>query len=242
MSEEVQNSVVEDVKQEPEAVAAPPEKMVPQSVFAAAVSAERAKAYEKGKREGLAGQLPVQPMQTASHAQAQPIAGNENLTVEQRVQNIFQQERQKAAADQAEAKRIQDHNNLIDQFAGKIHASENKYPGLSSKLKDMGLENMMHIVHLANTVENTADVMHDLHQNPQKLVHFDFLIKNSPQTAWTEMGGLSNMLKVNHAAEQQKNVNIEPLDQMTPSNTNSADNGSYGKNVDDFKGRSWAKV
>jgi hypothetical protein len=92
-------------------------------------------------------------------------------------------------------------------------------------MESLDLSTIPQIVQLANTVENTDDVMYELASNPNKLVTLLNLTNfGNGRLAYLETKKLSDSIKQNQTALQQP-VPPEPLSQLKPSNVGT-DNGA----------------
>jgi hypothetical protein len=128
---------------------------------------------------------------------------------------------------------------VLDQFHNKIVSAESAIPGISERVGGLNLSAMPHVIHLASTAENGAEVMDYIAQNP----HIGTMLEMTASTqgkdaAYRAMNSLSQSLKIN---EKAKNVRMpnDPLSQIQPSPVN-ADNGKLNS-VKDFRTQSWMR-
>ena len=91
-------------------------------------------------------------------------------------------------------------------------------------MDSLELSTIPEVVQLANTVDNTADVMYELGKNPHKVASLLTLTRyGNVKLAYAETKKLSDSIKQNQNALQQP-VPPEPLSQLKPSNVGT-DNG-----------------
>lgn len=218
----------------PVADATPSEKMLPQSKVNDIVRHEKHAAYEKGKREALAG--------TQSHTQPSNNMGGMQHMSEQQIRLFAaeeaQKQQQKLIDDQTRAFRMQEGQRTANEFMSKMSAAKERLPELDGLMKDVNLADIAHIVQLANGTDNTADVMHDLLDNPSKIAAITTLMQTSPALAQREIARLSSSIKANEKAKDAKDA-TDPLNQMSHS-TVGTDNGSM--TLKDLKRVNWLRA
>src|ERR1043165_4223803 len=169
----------EDQVPDAEVIQQEPEKMLAQSVVNKLVGDVRKEArlqgYNKAKAEIMA-ELQNQQVQPADdQAQARPQAtmgGMPQMNMEQLHQMISDATSKHAQAlmekQQQEAHR-QQMGKLAASFIQKMDAGKDKYPDFEAQIASLNLPSIPEIVHLAEGVDNTADVMWDLKENPHKI-------------------------------------------------------------------------
>ncbi len=188
------------------------------------VKRERLRAYEKGKREALMQQDMQQqaPEMGGMGQQQQPVqqtqgnlGGMPQMSEEQIRQLIAQQVPQHL---QQQAQEYQS-KQFVDSFVNKMQAAEQKYPGLEEKLNnlDWSKPKTRAIVEMANSLENTGDIMNELIDNPEKMGIILNLVDEQPFLAKQKLMSLSNSIKQNEAATAQHQSTNAPLSQMKPS-------------------------
>ena len=195
-------------------VAAPQEKMIPQSEVNHLVGKVRQEAHEKGKME------------------AQQV--QQGTLSEERIRQIIMEQTQQSQQKQAMEMRAQ---QIVQDFAGKMSAGGAKYPGFEEKVAALDLPKIPQIVHLASSVDNTADVMNELADNPHKIASLLTLARETPHLANLEMQKLSNSIKANQKATETVQTK-EPLSTIKPS-TAPSDKGPLS--VADFRKAKWAQ-
>lgn len=184
MQEEIQESIVEQEVQPQQQ-----EKLFNQQQVSDVVRRERERAYEKAKREAMdearqagvsSGLTPEQIRQMAIEAAS----------------GAIREQKQK----QAEADQLQQMNQVVGSFVNKIEASSERYPNLKEKLRELDFESFAPIVALATDLENTADIINHLVDDPMKMSSLLTLLDRQPQMAAKAVYELSNSLKNNEAA------------------------------------------
>lgn len=239
-----QNSVTDlgqDMSVEPASIEKNDE-MVPKSRVNEIVHKRTAAAYEKGHRDALQT-LQVnspQPQVSTPMNTGSSMGGMQQFSPDE-LRKIIAEEthknNQKLQEENFKQMQQQEGERLAKEFNSKIEAGENKYPELTKKVYGLGLDRIPHIVHIANMMDNTADIMHELAENPGKIGSLHSTYSANPQLALIEMRRLSDSIKANQGASHVKSVN-EPLSQINPS-TAGTDNGSMS--IRDFKKADWLR-
>lgn len=197
------------------------------------VNREKQKAFERGKREALMQmqqeqqeQAPVVQQQQASQGLGGMPA---SLTPEQIKQMIAEH------APQALQDQIADHKNkmLVDSFVNKMQTAETKYPGLEEQLNKLDYGTLAPIIQMANDMENTGDIMHELVSNPMKMGNLLSLMYAQPTMAHKAMIDLSTSIKSNEAAKAEMAEAKNPMSQIKSSSSVGMDDGSMS--IADFK-------
>lgn len=139
--------------------------------------------------------------------------------------------------EQAEMQRQQGVvNQVINDFGTKLIAGSQKYPDFEEKIAPLRQSfkdgQLGELIWLTNGADNTADIIYDLANNPQKVANLVTLAQKSPPLAHQAVAQLSNSIKMNENAAKQTQSASEPLTQVKPSTTGT-DNGSL--NLRDFK-------
>lgn len=210
------------------------ENMIPQSKVDEIVHRRTASVAEKTRKEVL---------DEVSRSQGgQSMGGISQPSHEELMRKIASEEAHKHFQDlnnkHEQDVHEQNRKQLVSNFVGKIEAAKSKYPDLDKKLAKLPLAKMDHILHMANSMDNTAEIMNDLADNPNKIGNLHAQFSMSPELAYETMGKLSQSIKDNDSASQVKTAN-EPLSQITPS-TVGTDNGSMS--VSDLRKQPWLKA
>jgi hypothetical protein len=216
----------------PVAPAPSPENVLPQSKVNELVG--RAKAHERERltREfdqkmqvAMQQQQPYQApaqQQTPQQAPAQnSFGGMAQLSAQEIEQKIAEATRQEFQRREQEFHGVQQKaqiDQLVKDFEGKIGAATEKFPDLNDRVNSMGLGDMPFLVPLANSVDNTAEVMNFLADDPSKAYILNNMYKENGAVAFKAMQQLSNSLKETAKATSQHQP-PNPLRQITPSTT-----------------------
>ncbi|MGB1309585.1 MAG: hypothetical protein ACPG47_00160 [Leucothrix sp.] len=198
------------------------------------VGSAKQKGYQKGYEKALNEYQSQQP-ETASIPQASPQA----VTSQEEIQKLvderlaesarLQKETQERTYYESEATRV------LNELAAKTNEVKANYSDFDDKLAQVGyFEKTPELLHYANTVDNSGDVLYDLAANPAKMATFKQLSDINPQLAVIEMKRLSDSIKQNKQAQSQK-MPPDPLRPVKSSNvgTDNGDTSSYS--VGDWK-------
>ncbi len=190
------------------------------------------KAQQMQQQPQMAQQQMQQPgqQQMVGGMQQQPAQPNQNFLTPEDAKKMFSEEIEKQKRDAVL-------NQVATDFRSKLNAGSSKYPDFDEKvapLRDMFEKGQLpHIVWLANGADNTADVVYDLANNTHKIGTISSNYAVSPQLGQLEMQRLSNSIKANEAAKQEKTPS-EPLSRVQPSVSGTAGSGSP-QSVQDFR-------
>lgn len=166
------------------------------------------KGYERAKSEYLAQQN-TQSQNSAN----QQIGGMSSPSADEIRQMI-------ADNTQRELQRMQQMGawqNTAETFVNRIQAAKDKFPDLEKQLVDLGIAENPELVRIANSIDNTAEVLDFLQKNPQQLFMLSAMTENGKSRyALATMQNISSQLKSNSLAGNTQ-VAPEPLSQITPS-------------------------
>jgi hypothetical protein len=233
MTEDLEN-VDQGVVPEPEAQGEPASDMLNKATVSKIVERERLKAFAKGKQEALM-ELQQQQQAPQESAPAQQAQAPQQLGG---MQQMSAADIERMIAERA-PQLLQDHvNNMkneqtVSSFVAKMEAAEAKHPGLEAKLNDLDYSTMAPVISLANDMENTADIMKELLDNPMKMGNLMTLVYTQPKMASRAMAELSNSIKTNQDALAQEKQAQDPMSQLKPSTSAGMDNSAMS--VSDFK-------
>jgi uncharacterized protein with von Willebrand factor type A (vWA) domain len=154
-----------------------------------------------------------QPAAQVSQDEIRKLAAEEA----QRLRDQWLQE----AQSKAEAEHAQ---KTVQNFWNKLAPGKEKYSDFDKVLANVNLSKFPNVVQLlAEYVDNSADLMHYLGNDPIKMNELESLAQRSPEGAVFAARKLSQSLKDNESSAKVKVPN-EPLSQLRPSNTGT-DNG-----------------
>ena len=195
------------------------EKLLSQSEVNTIAGKVRQEAYEKGKKE-------------AESSMAQNRAQG-SLTEEQ-VRQIVMDQTQRAQQEQMQ---MQQARQIIGDFSSKMAAGADAYPDFEQKVGALDLPKIPEIIQLANSVDNTADVMYELASKPYKVGNLITLARTAPHLAHQEAQRLSASIKANQQAQQ--NIQTpEPVSQVKPTSA-PAENGAM--DIKSLRGQKWLR-
>jgi hypothetical protein len=201
---------------------APQEKLLPQSEVNALVGRVKQEAAQKAYHQGkldAAQELSVnnpttQPTQTQ---------GNSTVNVDKLVDDKLRERDTLAQGQQ-----------IANQFASKMIEGGKEIPDFENKMKDVQWDKIPDIIHLVTVgTDNTAKVMADLVENPEKMANLRTLLAMGGNHALNAVKKLSASIKANDSADNNP-IAPEPLSQIKTSATTGADNGTT-RTVSDFK-------
>lgn len=196
------------------------------------VRREKAKAYERGKQEAL------MQLQQEQQAMQQPESAPQQAQNFGGIQQLSPADIERMIAEKA-PQMLQNHVNqiqnqqMVDSFVSKMQAAEAKYPGIQEKLNDLDYETVVPLIKMANTMDNTADIMHELMENPMKMGNLMTLMYTQPRMAQKAMMDLSKSIQTNQAALQAEEQARDPMSQLKPSQSAGMDSGAMS--VTDFR-------
>ena len=227
MSEQDQVKVVEQEQEKlPEVVVQPePEKMLSQSEVNKLVGKIREetkeRTYRKARQEIMAEMQNLQaPTQNQEMSQAAPssmggMSFNPDL-IRQMIAEETAKQAQAIKEQHAHEMHRQNVNKIASSFIQKMEAGKEKHPDFESKIAMLNLPSIPEIVHLAEGVDNTADVMMDLAENPQKISSLLTLYARNPTLAQSGMNKISESIKKNDVAKNMV-MPSDPYQAIKPS-------------------------
>ncbi len=216
---------LEDVIQDVEPVAdakleaEEPKKSFTSDVVKKVVDREKAKAFERGKREALmelqqqqAPQAPEQPAATQQQLGGMPQMSQADIErmIAERAPLALQQHVQKLQQDQ-----------MVNTFVQKMQLAEQQHPGLEQELNNLNYNDprMHSFIAMANQMENTGDIMKEVLDNPSKMESLLNMAHNQPYQAQKAMKSLSDSIKTNQTAKDEEVRARDPMSQIKSSTT-----------------------
>lgn len=192
------------------------------------VGRERFNEREKVRREMEAKhkleieKLRAEQMQAAS-SQSQAGGVDTDAIRNQVIQDLTeraeaQQAEAEAAAKDAEMKRV------ADTYFDKMKTGGNKISDFDEIMGDFDHKQFPHLVWATSNMDNAAEVMYELANNPTKLEKINGWLKYSPERGLKELRNLSDSIRDTNAAIEEYQPTNAPLSQTKPSNV-SAGNG-----------------
>lgn len=148
-------------------------------------------------------------------------------------------EKQKEEEQRQEAEYRAKLQEKADNLFVKLKMGEEKYSDFKDVMQDFDLGAFPNIALLAGDVDNTADVMYELANNPYKIAQLDELAKRAPTLAKKELSKLSQSINVNEQAKLNNVTSPEPFTRPKSSKSGSGDSGKM--TIADFKKQPWLR-
>lgn len=202
---------------------APVEKMIPQSQVDKIVGRVRDETRQDAYNKAKAEYQTSQPSQSHLGNIEQMSPDKINQLIEDKIKERTQEEYGK---------------KIVQEFAHKLQSGKDKYSDFDETVAQINLPSIPHIVHWANSLDNTADVIYEISKHPSKFANILMLSQSAPLLAQREMHKLSDSIKKNETAKSQPSID-EPLEPIKHSNVGT-DNGSL--NVRDLRKQSWLRA
>lgn len=120
---------------------------------------------------------------------------------------------EKQAAEEHERKM----QGVADSYFSKLEAGKAKYSDFDDVLGDFDHAQFPQLVHAISGLENGADVMYELANNPAKLEKINGWLRYTPNRGIKELQALSNSIKETNQAVQDYTPVNEPLSQVKQS-------------------------
>lgn len=213
------------------------EKMLPQSKVDSIIR-ERLREKESRLRSEYEQKLAQQQQQPMQSMGGMEQANPEHIR--QMIAEETKKQQDKLAKEYLDYMQAQQAQDLVSRFTQKIANAKDKYPDFEDKVGALQLGKIPAIVQLADGVENTADVIYDLADNPHKIANI-LQFAGNPETvhlAQIAMQRLSNSIKANEEARLTPQAR-QPLSQIKPSNAGT-DNGV--RNIRDLRKQDWLRA
>ena len=178
------------------------------------------KGYLKGKQEAL---MELQEQQQQAQQAPQSVGGMQQASpadIERMISEHLTKKMPEMLQEQANQYQVR---QTADAFISKMQAAESKYPGISEKLNDLDFNSMAPLVQMANGMDNTADIMNELLENPMKMGNLMTLVYTQPNLAKKTMMSLSDSIKQNEGAAAKEQQSRDPLSQVKSSTNTKLD-------------------
>lgn len=208
-----------------------PEKTFKSSHVKKVVEREKAKAFERGKKEALMqlqqDQAAIQQDETptqqpTNNGQSVGLGGMRQMTPAEVERMIAEKAPQ---ALQQHVKQLQQ-DNMINTFVNKMQVAEQQYPGLEKELNELNYnDDRLHaFIGMANGFENTGEIMKEVLDNPSKMESLLNMAKNQPYQAQKALKSLSDSIKTNQIAKAEESQARDPMSQVRSSVTSGVEN------------------
>lgn len=214
------------------------EPMLPQSKVNEIVGRAKQAAYEKAKREAMQeleanAQAQLEAQRPEQQMAGQPAYDIDAMTQQIRERLIREAEEQR---QREESERYAlEMNRIANDYYTKMGKGSELYDDFAEVTKDLNPASFKHLVILAADMDNTAEIMYELSQNPIKMLEIDTLAERDPNLAKRELVRLNKSIDANREALSNNRAASEPLSRMKPSSAASADGGAMS--LRDFKAK-----
>lgn len=228
------------------------EKLLTQSEVNKLVGEAKIRGYKKAQRELMQQQeaSEMAAQQQAVEAQAtpapvQPQAPQAQAMDESQIAEMVkarvaeEQAALQKAQQEAELKRQQEEyalevNRIADQYYERMRQGAEKYPDFTEKTESFDPSEFKEVVLLIGDMDNTADLVYELNQNPQLLASVSYFAQTGKwNQAKRELEKLTASIQKNSEAKQNYKAANPPLDRLNPSPGAGADGSEMS--IADFK-------
>lgn len=196
-------------------------------------AAEKARAEAEQKYMAEIEQLKSQSKSMGGMEQQDP----EDIArqVEERIMRSMQEKQQQFEDD----KRLEEVKGIANSYYSKLEQGKSLYDDFDSIMADFDPSAFPEIISLVAGMDNVAQVMYELNQNPSKLVTISGLAKQSPKMAQAQLNRISQSIAKNEMAQQAEGSAQPPLNHERSSVKAGADNGV--KTVNDLRKMSFLR-
>ena len=210
------------------------------------VEREKAKAFERGKKEALLELQSQQSMNQEQQPALQPMNNGQNVGMGG-MKQITPEDIERMIAEKA-PHALQQHvqklqqDNMVSTFVNKMQQAEQQYPGLEAELNNLNYNDprMHSFIAMANSMENTGDIMKEVMDNPSKMESLLNMAHNQPYQAQKALKSLSESIKTNQTAKSQEAQARDPMSQIKSSTTLGTDN-PHDMSVEDIRRKLFTK-
>ena len=210
------------------------EKMIPQSQVNKII---KHKTYEAAQ---IQRDLEDRHRREIEALKAQQTQHNENVPRDVDANAIYQQVQERFNKEMQERRLKDEMDRVANSYLSKMEQGKTAYPDFDEITKEFDPAAFPQLTYLVAGIENAADIIYDLSQNPLKLAGLDRLAERNPRQAQAELLKLSRSIMENRQAKSDENsINIaEPLDRLQSSRI-SGSNGKMG--IRDLRKQPWLK-
>lgn len=223
MTEDLEDVIQDEIPvADAEATVEEPKRSFTSDAVKKVVEREKAKAFERGKREALMELQNQETMAPESGTSAPQQQGGNLGGMQQMSQADIERmiaERAPLALQQHVQKLQQD--QMVNTFVQKMQLAEQKHPGLEQELNNLNYNDprMHSFIAMANQMENTGDIMKEVLDNPSKMESLLNMAHNQPYQAQKAMKSLSDSIKTNQTAQSEEMSARDPMSQIKSSTT-----------------------
>lgn len=193
-------------------VSKPQERTFTQNEVNEQIARVKSETYERAKRENL-----PEKQNNYNQTDYSNQKSNSNSQESINIEKIRELAKEEASKNLLETINSANSTRMANEFVNKLESAKDRYPDFESVVEGLQLQNMPHLVRLANEMDNTADIIYDLGQDPLKVGNLMMLARENPELAKRQIKKLSDSIRQNQEASNKRKPN-EPLHRTTPSN------------------------
>jgi len=212
------------------------EKMLPVSRVEKLVKKAKLKGHEQGISK-MNEEIEALRRENESLRGSQSDMTNPNVDLDEIRRNAIEaakEEIQRQQEEQQNSIHQRNQEELAGQLAEKITAGIEKHPGFKEKLLEVEINKFPEVLALANSVENTSDVLMEICSNPLKLGQISSLIRNGQAgAAMAALKQLSGSIKTNEENIAASQNDISEPSRRLQSSSVGADSGKM--EIRDFR-------
>lgn len=201
---------------------------------------ERNAAIEKARKEAQAEydrQLAELKASQGSMGGMAPSVDEGKL--KQEIYNQVMQEMQAKQGELNEARRHAELQQIANDYLSKTQKGKELFKDFEEITSAIDGESFPNIIILASKLDNAAEVVYELGQNPLKLEAIESLALRSPKMAEQQMRRLSESIKLNQAAMQNNKRTNPPMQNVMPSANTLVGSENQRPSVSDFRKMSY---
>lgn len=214
------------------------EKMYNSRQVADVVNRERQAAIEKGKREAQAQY--ERELAEIRAAQAgggmggmKPDVDPDKLKSE--IYGQVMQEMQAKQQQMIEQQRQAELHQIAGEYLSKTAKGKELFSDFEQMTADINGEAFPNIIIMSSKLDNAAEVVYELGQNPMKLEAIESLALRSPKMAEQQLRKMSESIKQNQAALANNKRTNPPISSVRPSTNTQAGSDSQRLSVSDMR-------
>ncbi|GKS62457.1 hypothetical protein YTPLAS21_19150 [Candidatus Nitrosocosmicus sp.] len=216
------------------------EKMLTQSHVNNIVKSKTAEAIARTRQEAEA-EFQRRLEEERAKMVSEQSRNNQNVSRETNVDQLYQEVQERFNKDMEKKQLEQEMQQVAQNYLNKMQKGAELYDDFNDITKQFDPGAFPELVYLVSGMDNAADVIYELANNPMKLTALDSLARRAPQLAQREMQKLAASIQSNRQGSQMANQTITqpPLDRLTPSRANKNSDGN--SSIQDFRGMDWLR-
>ena len=139
--------------------------------------------------------------------------------IKQQILGELKAQFQQASEAQAQQELDANAKRIADDYRAKMKSGAEKYEDFDDVMADFNPQAFPNLVYLASQLDNTADVMRELMQNPAKWATVTVLSERDPAAALRNLQKISVSIKANEQAKAQEKEVAPPLGRLSSTST-----------------------